>query len=63
MVLLLCEILHGVPSLPGAACRGRWELFDRLTGATIQQQRAERQPRGSAPDALSGWPAPTVTTT
>lgn len=30
-VRLLAAILAGIPALPGAACRDRWELFDAST--------------------------------
>lgn len=30
----LFAVLRGVPHLPGAACRGQWELFDLLPGTS-----------------------------
>jgi Transcription factor WhiB len=31
LIELAAEILHGVPSLPNAACRGKQDLFDATT--------------------------------
>lgn len=43
-VTLVAAIVRGVPSLPGAACVGRWELFDEVAGARGQERRElERQ--------------------
>lgn len=66
MVRLLCELLHGAPSLPGAACRGKWEMFDPLAGTSLREQRAERERRVAAARVCGTCPArlacPTVTT-
>lgn len=41
---LVAAIVRCVPSLPGAACVGRWELFDEVAGARGPERRElERQ--------------------
>ncbi len=40
-VRLVGAILCGTPSLPGAACRGRHELYDEIPGQS-REARAQR---------------------
>jgi hypothetical protein len=57
-MLVLCAILAGIPRLPGAACRGRHELYDeipRCQAAISGPSAAATRPRhGSAGVARHG---------
>lgn len=47
-IQLLTEIVRGVPSLPGAACRGRHELYDELPAGRGPERAAAEQERVAA---------------
>ncbi len=42
-IQLLTEIVRGAPSLPGVACRGRYELFDEVPGRDPERHAQQRQ--------------------
>ena len=44
-IQLLTEIVPGAPSLPGAACRRRHELFDPATGRRGPEDHEQDQQR------------------
>ncbi|HSL07756.1 MAG TPA: hypothetical protein VK887_07220 [Pseudonocardiaceae bacterium] len=59
-VRLLGVILAGAPSLPGAACRGRWELFDDVPGRDPERHAQQRQRLELAAGlcrTCAAWPA------
>ncbi len=66
-VRLLIAILTGQPQLPGAACRGRHELFDPIRCIDPQHYRQEQIRRTEAARICAGCPmihrCPDVTTT
>ncbi|MGH3934145.1 MAG: hypothetical protein ACRDS1_04060 [Pseudonocardiaceae bacterium] len=58
VVLLVAEIVRGAPNLPGAACRGRFELFDEAVGRGGPERPAqERQRLQRAAELCRGCPA------
>jgi hypothetical protein len=53
VIRLVGAILRGTPSLPGAACRGRYELHDEIPGQPTRRGVAEiLQQRRTAAAAL-----------
>ncbi|MGH3824569.1 MAG: hypothetical protein ACRDRA_17305, partial [Pseudonocardiaceae bacterium] len=65
-VQLLKVILADQPRLPGAACRGRHELFDPVVGNGPRFQHREQHRRAEAARVCAGCPerhhCPDVTT-
>jgi hypothetical protein len=68
----LVSALRGIPPLPGALCRGHWQMFDDaddpvVTEAAIDRCRqwADSQPRGALSGVVAGkqcvWVAPART--
>jgi hypothetical protein len=51
-MLVLCAILAGIPRLPGAACRGRHELYDEIPRC----QAAISGPSAALPGRVTGLP-------
>lgn len=57
-IKLLGVILRGLPNLTGAACHGRHELFDELTGRLSPRVRELQRQRDSlAVEMCRGCPA------
>ena len=56
-IQLLTEIVRGAPSLPGAACRGRYELFDTVPGRDPERHAQQRQRLELAAELCRGCPA------
>lgn len=54
VVRLLCKVLAGVPHLPGAACRGRYELFDEVARGGLGSAPRAPQRGGRAVPAVPG---------
>jgi transcription factor WhiB len=55
-VRLLAAILAGQPRLPGAACRGRCELFDPIRGNSPRFQRQKHLRLAEAARVCAGCP-------
>lgn len=54
---LVGVILAGAPSLPGAACRGRYDLFDEVPDRDPERHLLQRQRLELAAELCCGCPA------